>query len=78
MITLQYIIILFLLLILLGLQNNEFFESTFWNSTRRTKNMSYDLRGDPIIIPQQKYIWNNIDRPYTILARCEYHYDKYL
>ena len=26
---------------------------------RYTKNMSYDLRGDPIIIPPNEYIWNN-------------------
>jgi hypothetical protein len=26
---------------------------------RYTKNMSYDLRGDPLIIPPREYIWNN-------------------
>ena len=26
---------------------------------RYTKNMSYDLRSDPIIIPPNEYIWNN-------------------
>lgn len=76
------IIFLFLLLVLFSINKYENFsnfdpsewfyrnnicESVFWNSTRRTRNMSYDLRGDPIIISQQKYIWNNTDRPLTIL-----------
>ncbi len=26
---------------------------------RHTRNMSYDLRQDPLIIPQFQYIWNN-------------------
>lgn len=26
---------------------------------RYTKNMSYDLRGDPLIIPPREYVWNN-------------------
>ena len=24
-----------------------------------TSNMSYDLRGDPLIIPHEEFIWNN-------------------
>ena len=31
----------------------------WWNSKRSTRNMSYDLRGDPLIIPKQQFIWNN-------------------
>lgn len=31
----------------------------WWNSTRRTKNMSYDLRGDVPIIPGPVGPWNN-------------------
>ena len=32
-----------------------------WWNTRlgNTSNMSYDLRGDPLIIPKTNYIWNN-------------------
>lgn len=30
----------------------------WWNSTRRTKNMSYDLRGDVPIIPYYVGPWN--------------------
>ncbi|AYV80197.1 MAG: hypothetical protein Gaeavirus15_7 [Gaeavirus sp.] len=28
---------------------------------RHTTNMSYDMRGDPLAIPKQSYIWNNSD-----------------
>ena len=38
---------------------NEYNEFPWWNSTRRTRNMSYDLRGDPLIIPKEEYIWYN-------------------
>lgn len=38
---------------------NKYNEFPWWNSTRRTRNMSYDLRGDPIIIPKEEYIWYN-------------------
>ena len=32
----------------------------FWNSrVGQTRNMSYDLRGDPIKIPKQSFMWNN-------------------
>lgn len=31
----------------------------FWNSRiGQTSNMSYDLRGDPIIIPKYPFMWN--------------------
>jgi hypothetical protein len=31
----------------------------FWNSrVGQTTNMSYDLRGDPVIIPKRPTIWN--------------------
>jgi hypothetical protein len=32
-----------------------------WNNQRigQTSNMSYDLRGDPIVIPKNKFMWNN-------------------
>lgn len=32
-----------------------------WNNTSlgNTTNMSYDLRGDPLIIPRTEFIWNN-------------------
>ena len=31
----------------------------WWNSKRTTRNMSYDLRGDPLTIIPQQFIWNN-------------------
>ena len=32
----------------------------WWNtSLGNTTNMSYDLRGDPLIIPRTPYVWNN-------------------
>lgn len=31
----------------------------WWNTTRNTRNMSYDLRGDPLIIQPQQFVWNN-------------------
>ena len=31
----------------------------YWNSLGTTTNMSYDLRGDPIVIPKNNFIWNN-------------------
>jgi hypothetical protein len=32
----------------------------FWNTRLgQTTNMSYDLRGDPLIIPKTPYMWNN-------------------
>lgn len=31
----------------------------FWNSrVGQTSNMSYDLRGDPLIIPKYSFMWN--------------------
>jgi hypothetical protein len=75
--TIKIIIIILLLLIALSLiflsetfcgcnfpyytQKKKIFYSPWWNSTRHTRNMSYDLRGDPIIIPKKEYIWNNSD-----------------
>lgn len=32
----------------------------FWNMRfGQTSNMSYDLRGDPLIIPKTPFMWNN-------------------
>ena len=25
----------------------------------QTRNMSYDIRGDPLVIPHQNFVWNN-------------------
>lgn len=32
-----------------------------WNNVRigNTRNMSYDYRGDPVIIPKTNFVWNN-------------------
>jgi hypothetical protein len=53
--------IILLLLIIFFLFNTQelFINQIWWNATRRTRNMSYDLRGDPIIIPKKQYIWFN-------------------
>jgi len=42
-------------------QNNVFFQP-WWNATRHTRNMNYDIRGDPVVIPKDEFIWNNSDR----------------
>lgn len=40
--------------------NNGYTNLPWWNtSLGNTSNMSYDLRGDPIIIPQTNFVWNN-------------------
>jgi hypothetical protein len=32
----------------------------FWNTAfGSTRNMSYDIRGDPAIIPKTNFVWNN-------------------
>ena len=70
-----FILILALILILLFINNNNLFENftnflipysngytnlPWWNTRiGNTSNMSYDLRGDPIIIPKNQFIWNN-------------------
>ena len=36
-------------------QGLPWFNSRFGN----TRNMSYDLRGDPLIIPRNNFVWNN-------------------
>ena len=42
---------------------NPIYQSTnfpWWNTMLcNTRNMSYDLRGDPLIIPRTNYVWNN-------------------
>lgn len=36
------------------------FNLPFWNMRfGQTSNMSYDLRGDPLIIPKTPFMWNN-------------------
>ena len=68
----NFIIILLFLIVLyinidvfesFGIHNLQYFDHTnfLFNNTRlgTTNNMSYDLRGDPIIIPPEQYIWNN-------------------
>lgn len=41
------ILLLFFLLFYYFNSKTEFFEQYLWNSTRHTRNMSYDLRGEP-------------------------------
>lgn len=41
---------------------NGYTNFPWWNTQHETrKGMSYDLRGDPYVIPQKKYIWNNYE-----------------
>ena len=40
--------------------SNGYTNLPWWNSRLgNTTNMSYDLRGDPLIIPRTNYLWNN-------------------
>ena len=71
----MYIIILLLFFLIAFFVNFEVFEnfninkylqfqdhtSYPFNNMRigNTSNMSYDLRGDPLIIPHGEFIWNN-------------------
>lgn len=39
---------------------NSYTNFPWWNtSLGNTSNMSYDLRGDPLVIPRTNYVWNN-------------------
>ncbi len=41
-------------------QTNGYTDLPWWNtSLGNTTNMSYDLRGDPSIIPRTNFVWNN-------------------
>jgi hypothetical protein len=41
-------------------QSNGYTNLPWWNtSLGNTTNMSYDLRGDPLIVPRTNFIWNN-------------------
>jgi len=66
------ILILFLIALFVNIEVFEYFSINKYlqygdhtdfpfNNTRlgNTSNMSYDLRGDPLIIPHQEYEWNN-------------------
>ena len=59
----KVIIIILLVLLILFINNiNEYFYDLYYvNNMRHTKRMSYDLRGDPIIIPRKEYLWNNVE-----------------
>lgn len=40
--------------------SNGYTNFPWWNtSLGNTSNMSYDLRGDPLVIPRTNYVWNN-------------------
>ena len=71
----MYVIIIIILFLIALFVNIEVFENfsigrylqyydhtnyPFYNTrTGNTQNMSYDLRGDPRIIPHEEYLWNN-------------------
>ena len=41
-------------------QTNGYTNLPWWNTRLgNTNNMSYDIRGDPIIIPRTNFVWNN-------------------
>jgi hypothetical protein len=50
-------LLLVCILIFFSLESEAF--DVFNIPMRRTRNMSYDLRGDPIVIQKRQYIWNN-------------------
>jgi hypothetical protein len=65
------VIIILLIVIILFLSFIESFSNfdtpnifnyPWWQSTRNTRNMIYDIRGSPVIIPHQEFIWNNNDQ----------------
>ena len=40
--------------------SNGYTNLPWWNtSLGNTSNMSYDLRGDPLVIPRTNFVWNN-------------------
>lgn len=40
--------------------SNGYTNFPWWNTPLgTTKNMSYDLRGDPLVIPRTQFVWNN-------------------
>ena len=71
----MYIIIIIILFLIALFVNIEVFENfsinrylQYYDHTNypfynmrigNTNNMSYDLRGDPLIIPHEEYLWNN-------------------
>lgn len=67
-----FVFVLILLLIVIYINRSNFTDFFYihyldgytnfpWWNTRfgNTSNMSYDLRGDPLIIPRTNYVWNN-------------------
>lgn len=43
-------------------ESNGYTNLPWWNTRLgNTTNMSYDLRGDPLVIPRTNFIWNNSD-----------------
>ena len=61
-----FIVIIFFIfygfLNLLSWSVDKFVNLAFDNVLRHTRNMSYDLRGDPLIIPRRRMVWNNPNR----------------
>lgn len=64
-------ILLLVILLLVMLLSNNLNEGFYGLPTRSTRNMSYDLRGDPCIIRPGHFLWNNasafdyyLDRPF--------------
>jgi len=53
------IILSILLLIIIDRWYIEGYGQIWWNSSGTTRNMSYDLRGDPFPIPRAYFPFNN-------------------
>lgn len=53
------IILIAILLFILYRFSIEGYGQIWWNSSGTTRNMSYDLRGDPFPIPQSYFPFNN-------------------
>ena len=62
------IILVFVLLIIFLYDNKEGF-SVFWNTSPSTRNMSYDLRCEPII-PKRNYAFHGSSIEPLIRPKC--------
>jgi hypothetical protein len=62
-----FLIILLIFLLVKPIREN--FEQLFWNATRNTRNMSYDIRCEPEI-ERNEFIWLNATVIPDKLVRC--------
>lgn len=62
-----FLIILLILILVKPIREN--FEQLFWNTTRNTRNMSYDIRCEPEI-EKTEYLWLNSVLTPDKLVKC--------